>query len=204
MKNEDNIFKIFAQEKKIGHHVKIHGPLPKIIGASSTFEALCKSIVSQQLSITAADTIYKRYYSLIREEAIPERVLSHHPDDFRRIGMSYQKANYVQEVACFWSKNSHLETDLQNMSDEEIVKTLTQIKGVGEWTVHMLLIFHFHRPNVLPLGDLIVRKGIIYFYEIDPTLKNVLELCKEATQHWQPYASYGSRYMWALKDKIFL
>ncbi len=204
MNNEDNIFELFAQEKKIGHHVNIHGPLPKIIGAASTFEALCKSIVSQQLSITAADTIYKRYYALIMEEAMPERVLSYHPDDFRAIGLSYQKANYVQEVARFWNKNSHLETDLQNMGDEEIVNTLTQIKGVGEWTVHMLLIFHFQRPNVLPLGDLIVRKGIIYFYEIDPTSKNILELCKEATQHWHPYASYGSRYMWALKDKIIL
>jgi DNA-3-methyladenine glycosylase II len=204
MNNEDTIFELFAQEKRIGHHVHIHGPLPKIEGAPSTFEALCKSIVSQQLSITAADTIYKRYYALMMEEAMPERVLSYHPDDFRAIGLSYQKANYVQEVARFWNNNSHLENDLQNMGDEEIIKTLTQIKGVGEWTVHMLLIFHFQRPNVLPLGDLIVRKGIIYFYEIDPTSKNILELCKEATEHWQPFASYGSRYMWALKDKIIL
>jgi DNA-3-methyladenine glycosylase II len=204
MENKDRPFIILSQDKHIGENVKSYGPLPDLTKNTNTFAALCKSIVSQQLSVKAAETIYDRYVELVKEKENPKEILKIAPDEFRSVGLSNQKATYIMEVANFWNMHSNLESDLLAMEDTEVIKLLTQIKGVGEWTVHMLLIFHFHRENVLPLGDLIVRKGIIHFYQLNPESKFIYDECKEATQDWLPYASYGSRYMWAFKDKIIL
>ena len=99
-------------------------------------------------------------------------------------------------------ENPELNTGLSEMSDEELVKKLTSIKGVGEWTVQMLLIFVLDRHDVLPLDDLIVRKGIIFHYGLDETDKKVKSKCTEVAENWRPYRSFASRYMWASKDMI--
>lgn len=204
MENKNIPFSILIQDKYIGNYVNIHGPLPSLTKNTNTFAALCKSIISQQLSIVAAETIYNRYQKMVIDVENPKLILKFSSEEFRSIGLSFQKATYITEVAKFWILHPNLDTDLLSMEDIEIINLLTQIKGVGEWTVHMLLIFHFHRENILPLGDLIVKKGIIHFYQLNSQSKYIIEECKEATQGWLPYASYGSRYMWAFKDKIIL
>jgi DNA-3-methyladenine glycosylase II len=201
---KESIYQTFCNDYAIGEFVQSYGHLPELSPQGTVFEAMCKSIVSQQLSTFAAHTIYSRFSVMVSDTFNPESILRIKEEDLRDVGLSYQKINYIKNVCEFWMSNIGNEKKLFNYSDSEIIQKLIQIKGVGEWTVHMLLIFHFQRPNVLPLDDLIVRNGIIYFYKLDPGSKNIIDICKEVTQHWQPYASYGSRYMWAFKDKIKL
>lgn len=200
--NKESILDFFSKDFAIGRFVESYGYLPDLSPTGSTFQALCKSIVSQQLSTGAAATIYSRFSNLIGDTARPELILNTKPEDLRSVGLSNQKATYIKNVCDFWLDKGINDQSLIDYNDHELTDMLTKIKGVGEWTVQMLLIFHFQRPNVLPVGDLIVRNGIIHFYQLNPESKNVINECKEATQHWQPYASYGSRYMWAFKDQI--
>ena len=200
--NKESIHQVFCNDFAIGKFVQSFGHLPDLTPKGTIFEALCKSIVSQQLSTTAAATIYSRFSDMVMDTSNPENIINIEVEDLRAVGLSYQKTNYIKNVCDFWLSDIGDEQIFQEQSDTEIIQKLTKIKGVGEWTVHMLLIFHFQRPNILPLGDLIVRNGIVYFYNLDPASKNVLHECKEVTKHWQPYASYGSRYMWAFKDQI--
>ena len=196
------IFDFFRNDHVIGNLVENVGFLPELTPQGSAFEALCKSVVSQQLSLKAAATIYSRFREFTGNSIEPKIILETSTDELRTLGFSFQKASYLHNISRFWIEEIDDETLLHDLDDAQMVEFLTRIKGVGEWTVHMLLIFHFKRPNVLPLGDLIVKNGIIHFYKIDTGGKNILHECKKATEHWEPYASYGSRYLWALKNQI--
>ncbi|MFZ1790133.1 MAG: DNA-3-methyladenine glycosylase 2 family protein [Saprospiraceae bacterium] len=178
------------------------GELPLLNQDLNIHNALQKSIVSQQLSTKVADTIFQRYLVLNGGELIPEQVVNLDVADMRNVGLSFQKAGYLKNVSQFFIENPELNTGLSEMSDEELVKKLTSIKGVGEWTVQMLLIFVLNRHDVLPLDDLIVRKGIIFHYGLDETDKKVKSKCTEIAENWRPYRSFASRYMWASKDMI--
>ena len=151
MTNKDKAFDLLSQDKYIGKYIIDYGLLPDVTKMESTFVALCKSIVSQQLSTSAADTIYKRFKNSFIDYEDPQRLCKLDIEDLRSVGLSTQKSKYIMEVSRFWKQRDQLEEQLEQMEDEEIV---------SEWTVHMLLIFHFHRDNILPLGDLVVRKGI--------------------------------------------
>ncbi|HOY12553.1 MAG TPA: DNA-3-methyladenine glycosylase 2 family protein [Saprospiraceae bacterium] len=178
------------------------GELPSINQDLNIHNALQKSIVSQQLSTKVADTIFQRYLALNGGELIPEKVVTLEVNEMRSVGLSFQKAGYLKNVSQFFIENPELNTGLSEMSDEELVKKLTSIKGVGEWTVQMLLIFVLNRHDVLPLDDLIVRKGIIFHYGLDEADKKVKIKCTEIAENWRPYRSFASRYMWASKDMI--
>lgn len=180
------------------------GELPVIAPRSnSIYQGLTKSIVSQQLSTKAAATIYQRLLDALgSDEIVGEKLLAMSNEDIRSIGLSMQKATYIKEVAHYFSRNEGIEQRLWDMPDEEIIKELTSIKGVGVWTVQMLLIFVMDRQDVLPLGDLIVRKGIVQLYNLEADHKHVLQHCEEATMDWKPYRTWGSRYMWAAKDML--
>lgn len=191
-----------AKDKVLATLIEKYGELPPLSLADSMYQSLTKSIVSQQLSTTAAATIYKRFEQRLDGDVSPANVLSVEDTELRALGFSGQKARYVKEVANYWTTNPRIEQDIWHMKDDDIVKSLTSIKGVGEWTVQMILIFGLDRPDVLPLGDLIVRKGIIHHYGLDETDKKVLDRCKDAVALWRPYASYGSRYMWLSKDMM--
>ena len=114
------------------------------------FQSLFRSIVFQQLSGKAAQTIYERLVKLIPEKSnlCPNEVLKLDKDDMRKAGLSFQKINYVRNLADYFENNSFKKKDVERMTDEEISKELTQIKGIGQWTVDMFLMFTLNRADI--------------------------------------------------------
>ena len=136
-------------------------------GPIKVFDDLIRSIVSQQLSTNAAATIYSRFINSIDDKySVSDQILNKSTDELRSYGLSYQKASYIQNVATHFEQNRLHDTDWHAWSDEDIIQELTKIKGVGRWTVEMILMFSLFREDVLPLDDLIIRNNMISLYDI--------------------------------------
>ncbi len=171
-------------------------PLPN---RGNVYEALIRSIVGQQLSVKAAATIYGRFLDLFENELHPPNaVLKKEHEDLRGCGFSNQKAKYVKNVAQYFLDNPAV--DYKSLSNEEIIEKLTTIKGVGKWTVEMILMFALHREDVFPIGDLGVRNGMIELYDVKTEGKELMADLTKIADNWKPYRSFGSRYMWLWKD----
>lgn len=169
--------------------------------SKSVYEDLISSIVSQQLSLAAAKTIFTRFENSLDMTLTPtERVLAKSVEDLRALGFSNQKAGYVRNVAEFFQENNLHNSSWDHLSDEAIIDLLTQIKGVGKWTVEMILMFSLKREDVLPLDDLIIRNHMITLYGVDTVNKKQLftELTSIA-EAWRPYRTFACKYLWAGK-----
>ncbi|KAL6752326.1 DNA glycosylase [Haematococcus lacustris] len=168
----------------------------------SPFSALVKSVVYQQLHGKAAATIHARLLDLCGVAAeqelsalTPGLVLAQSTADLRRCGLSERKAAYVLGLAHAFGPGRQLSDEgVRGMDDLQLLQALTALKGVGPWTVHMVSIFNLGRPDVLPVGDLAVRKGMQLLYQLpDPVTAADMERVAEA---WRPYRSLGAYYMW--------
>ncbi|MBK8347385.1 MAG: DNA-3-methyladenine glycosylase 2 family protein [Saprospiraceae bacterium] len=170
----------------------------------AVFDDLIRSIVSQQLSTTAAATIYKRFLNAFeKNENISAQILNKTLDELRSLGLSYQKAGYIQNVVRHFDEYRLYETDWNKWSDEDIIHELTKIKGVGKWTVEMILMFSLYREDVLPLDDLIIRNHMISLYDVRSEKKQLISDLTEIAEKWRPYRTYACRYLWAAKDTQF-
>lgn len=160
------------------------------------FDALLRSIIYQQLSGKAAAAIHSRVRALFLGQNIkPEQVLAMDDQRLRNAGMSRAKVVAANDLALKTIEGSIPSAPrLREMSDADIVARLTQVRGIGEWTVHMFLMFQLGRPDVLPTKDLGVRKGFMLTYGLDalPTERELAIYC----ERWKPYRSVGSWYMW--------
>jgi DNA-3-methyladenine glycosylase II len=171
------------------------------INSKGVYLDLLGSIISQQLSTKVANIIAKRFVSLFpEEEPHPFLLLEKDIATLRSAGLSMQKAAYLQNVAAFFQQDNLLEKDWSGMDNDEIIRYLTQIKGVGKWTVEMILIFSLSRPDVLPLDDLGIRQAIANLYGITEMGKPMLHRMTEIAAAWQPYRSYACLYLWRYKD----
>ncbi|MTB53590.1 DNA-3-methyladenine glycosylase [Lewinella sp. W8] len=163
---------------------------------------LQRSIAYQQLSGKAAGTIFGRFLQLFPDEyPHPEQLLAMDDDLVRSAGMSRSKTAYVKNVAQYWIDHRLLNVNWDDYADEQILDMLTSIKGVGQWTVEMVLMFILKRPDLLPLDDLIVKRNIIKLFDVDAERLRGKKLNAEllrVTEPWRPYRSYASRVMWAL------
>jgi DNA-3-methyladenine glycosylase II len=171
-------------------------PLPSSKSEDLYFKLL-SAIVSQQLSTKAAATIFKRFTELFPESyPHPEFVLATPDEHLRGAGLSYQKIGYVRNVASF-SANGNLEhATIDAMEDEALILHLTQIKGVGRWTVEMLLMFALERPDILPVDDLGIQNAMKRHYKIEETGKALKKLMQEIAEPWRPYRTIASKYLW--------
>jgi DNA-3-methyladenine glycosylase II len=170
----------------------------KMRQSDPTFEALARAIVYQQLNGKAAATIYGRLAAAASTPLTPDAILRLTHEELRAVGLSNQKARYVRDLA---ERTSRAEVDftaLQDMDDQEVIQVLTQVKGVGVWTVHMFLMFSLKRPNVLPTGDLGIRNAIKKAYRMrkTPTPADIEKRAKP----WHPYCSVASWYLWRSLD----
>lgn len=175
---------------------------PKISSFSGDLYAdLCSSIVSQQISTKVAKVIYSRFLDLYDGiPPTPEQLLETNFDDLRSAGLSKQKSAYMNNIAAFWVRQKLHNQDWNKFSDQEIINLLTQIKGVGEWTVQMILMFSLERPDVLPVGDLVIQKSMIKYYGIEAEKKKDLYLKMHNTAElWIPYRTIACRYLWRAK-----
>ena len=167
------------------------------------FQSLFRSIVFQQLSGEAAQTIYKRLVKLIPETSnlCPNEVLKIEKNDMSKAGLSSQKINYVRNLADYFENNSFQKKDVERMTDEEISKELTKIKGIGQWTVDMFLMFTLNRADILPYKDLGIQKGIMKILNMkNLPSKKEMENC---SRKWRPYRTIACWYLWRMADDKF-
>jgi DNA-3-methyladenine glycosylase II len=164
--------------------------------------SLVSSIVGQQLSVTVARVINKRFLELYDgKEPNADQILETPHEDLRKIGLSNNKTNYIKNVARFFKDNHITSGKLAKMSDDEIIDHLTQIKGVGKWTVEMILIFTLGREDVFALDDLGIQKGMIKLHRWKEMDKKTLRAkMKKVSEKWSPYRSYACLHLWRLLD----
>ena len=158
------------------------------------FESLCRSIIGQQLSVKAAETIWKRFHELFTERPItPQLVLEAEEATFRGVGLSGSKSQYVKNIATAFEKKQITTELLATADDETVIEHLVQIKGIGRWTAEMFLMFTLARPNIFSMGDLGLKKGFALVYEIEnPTPEHI----QQVISRWEPYRTYGSIALW--------
>ncbi len=163
---------------------------------------LIASIMSQQLNTKVAQIIYDRFLALYKgKEPTPKQVLGTSYEDLRSIGLSHAKATYVHAVAQFCVEHKVTDTKLLAMPNDEIISWLTQIKGVGTWTVEMLLMFTLGREDIFPMDDLGIQNAMIKLYKIEAGNKKQLkEKLFGIAGKWSPYRTYACLHLWAWKD----
>ncbi|MEO6812347.1 MAG: DNA-3-methyladenine glycosylase 2 family protein [Ginsengibacter sp.] len=163
---------------------------------------LCSSILSQQLSTHVARVLYNRFLVLYNgKEPSAKQILETPVEVFRSIGFSNAKAGYVHNVCRFFIKNKITDSRLHSMTNEEVIDLLTQIKGVGRWTVEMILMFTLGREDVFAFDDLGLKQSLIKLYNLKETDNKLLKKKIETiTLKWSPYRTYACRYLWNWKD----
>jgi DNA-3-methyladenine glycosylase II len=167
------------------------------------YASLLSTILFQQLAGAAAAAIQKRFFSLYGDRPPTPQQLIETPDDrLRAAGLSRQKAGYMRDLAAHVADGSLDFDALPSLSDAEVIARITAVKGLGEWSAHMFLMFHLGRPDVMPAGDLGVRKGMRVAYGLPeaPTPARA----REIGAPWAPYRSVGSWYMWRVVETVTL
>ncbi len=165
------------------------------------FEALVESIVSQQLSVKASDTIYRRVLALGEGKLLPPSELANVPEEtLRKVGLSGQKVKYVHDLCAKVSDGRVVLTDLEHLGDEDVIERLRQVKGIGRWTAEMFLMFRLGRPDVLPLQDLGIQQGMKKLYNMRevPTADKMIKVAKK----WRPYRSIACWYLWRVHERV--
>ena len=158
--------------------------------------------MSQQLSTKVAEVIYKRFLSVYGNK-IPSltEILATDKEVLRGIGLSYSKAQYIFNVCSFFTENKLTDKKLMAMDDESLVELLTQIKGIGRWTVEMILMFSLGREDVFAPDDLGIQQGMTKLYGLDTSIKKQLQQqMMDTAEAWRPYRTYACRYIWKWKD----
>ena len=164
---------------------------------ANVYDALISSIIGQQLSVKAASTIKGRFLDLFDGNfPLPQELMPTEDEWLRKVGLSRNKASYVKNVAQFFDENDLLEKDWSNDTDEDIINLLTQIKGVGRWTVEMILMFALQRPDVFPLLDLGIQNGIKKLYDVTAEKKELYKAMEEISQPWKPHRTLACLYLW--------
>ncbi len=162
------------------------------------FRSLVKSIVHQQLSMTAAGTILRRFLALYPDQPFPEPadLLATSDESLRQVGLSGQKTRYLKDLAQRFLDGTVDPSHFSTMSDEEIIHDLVKVKGIGRWTAEMFLIFCLGRPDVLPVDDLGLQKAVRLHYGADDP-RNALPSLSEK---WHPYCTLATWYLWRSLD----
>lgn len=168
----------------------------RLIPAPDPFMALVEAIVSQQLSVKAADTIFKRLLALYHpnKKIIPRELLATNTLALSRAGLSRQKIDYMRDLAGRWISGEIAPRRFRSLSDEEVIAQLIRIKGVGRWTAEMFLIFALNRPDVLPVDDLGLKKAIQRAYRLRKLPSP--ERIRLIAEPWRPYRSIATWYLW--------
>lgn len=163
---------------------------------------LIGSIMSQQLSVKVAAVIYKRFLQLYGgKEPKPQQILDTPPETLRAIGLSNAKVSYVHNVARFVIAEKITDAKLHKLGNDEVIAYLTQIKGVGRWTVEMLLMFYLGREDVFACDDLGLQQAMNKLYKLDTADKKAYRAkLMKLSEKWAPYRTHACRYLWAWKD----
>jgi DNA-3-methyladenine glycosylase II len=171
--------------------------------SKNIYHSLLRSVAHQQLSTKAANTIFNRFLDLFPDrDPAPERVSAMPIEDLRSAGLSRQKASYLIHIAEFWMVPENKNTDWHALDDEEIVRRLTRIKGVGIWTAHMILMSSLRRPDVFPHLDQGLLQAIKICYGLGVEGKMLRQASIEIAENWRPYRSHACIVLWQWYDAM--
>ncbi|MDE2253234.1 MAG: DNA-3-methyladenine glycosylase 2 family protein [Betaproteobacteria bacterium] len=163
------------------------------------FQTLARSVVGQQISVKAAQSVWDRLLALVGQ-ATPERLLQHEPQALRQAGLSQRKCEYLQDLAAKFEAGLVHPRQWDSMPDEAIIAELVAIRGIGRWTAEMFLIFYLMRPDVLPLDDLGLQRGIsLRYFSGEAVSRSDL---REVAAAWAPWRSVGTWYIWRSLDPV--
>jgi DNA-3-methyladenine glycosylase II len=174
-------------------------PEADFVSRGDAFQALARSIVGQQISVKAAQSIWARF-AACAGKMTPATVRSLAPESLRACGFSGQKVAYVQDLAMRFDEGLVKPRRWARMEDEAIIEELVQVKGIGRWTVEMFLIFHMKRPDVLPIDDLGLRRAMERHYNDGDALTR--DEMRAIGKPWSPFSSVATRYLWRSLDPV--
>ena len=167
------------------------------------FTTLVRSIIGQQISVKAAQTVWDRFMLLMPEGSkplSPDRLMRLSTSDMRSAGLSVRKVEYLQELARHFAAGSVREADWSVLDDESVIRQLVEIRGIGRWTAEMFLIFHLMRPDVLPLDDVGLIKGIsVNYFSGEPVSRAE---AREVADAWSPYRTVATWFIWRSLDPV--
>lgn len=193
--SKDDKLKPLTETVELDYHWK-----PEVQGA--VYPYLLRSIVGQQVSIQAAAAIHKRFLGLFADQTpVATELLALEVEQLRAVGLSRQKVNYVRNVSEFFLAHQLIGTDWKVKSDEAIVQELTQIKGVGQWTVEVMLMFCLNRGDVFPVGDLGIQRTMERLYNLTSSGKTLRTEMTTIAEAWKPYRTLACYYLWSWKHR---
>ena len=198
----DAIFtKLIKKDPKLKQILDSKLELPLGNATGDIYFDLMRTIAYQQLHGAAASKIFGRFIELF-EDAYPrpQVVAEMEIAELRAVGYSNQKSNYLKNIAAFALESDFEHRDWDSMDNKEIIDFLTQIKGVGVWTVQMILLFSLKRPDVFPTGDFGVQTSMIKLYKIKEEKKALIKKMERIAEKWRPHRSIVSRYLWLWGD----
>lgn len=191
-----------SKDKKLKKLIERQAPVI-LEKRNKVYLRLCSSILSQQLNTTVAKILYERFLRLYGKEPTIKKILATPPEVFRSIGFSNAKAAYVHNVCRFFIQHKITDAQLHKMDNDEIIELLTQIKGVGKWTVEMILMFTLGREDVFAMDDLGLKQMVVKLYHLKETDKKLLRKKIEfISLKWRPYRTYACMYLWNWKDDV--
>ncbi|MFN0200132.1 MAG: DNA-3-methyladenine glycosylase family protein [Bacteroidia bacterium] len=181
--------------------------IQQVIAATPTFKqttwgedvylALCDCIISQQISVKAATSIFNRFSALFSDNyPHANELVQKTEEELRSAGLSFQKIGYLRNLATFQLEHQLTHEALDKLSDEEIITLISQVKGIGRWTVQMILMFSLNRPDVFPIDDLVIKQKIVKAYQLTEEGKALRLKMNEIAQNWVPYRSHVCFYLW--------
>ena len=189
---------LISKDKKLGAIIKSY-PRDFLFSKSDPYYTLARSIVGQQISVKAAQAVWNRYEKKIKK-VTPRNTLKMHFMSLKACGLSRQKISYLKSLSQGFINKEINPKNWKNYSDEEIISELIKIKGIGRWTAEMFLIFNLCRPDIFPVDDLGLIKGICNCYDIKYpiTKENAIKMSNK----WKPYRSVATWYFWRSLDPI--
>jgi DNA-3-methyladenine glycosylase II len=174
-------------------HPRVH-----LVPRGAPFHTLARAIVGQQISVAAAQSVWNKFLG-IALEIVPEKILQLKPTQLRACGLSGRKCEYISDLAQRFADGHVHVHRWPEMSDDEVVEDLVQVRGIGRWTAEMFLMFNLLRPDVFPLDDLGLRKGIeLAYFKRKPALRSMRRL----GESWRPYRSVATWYLWRSLDPV--
>src|SRR6478672_854932 len=191
-----------SKDKKLKKVIEQQEPL-ELRSRKNICLRLCASIMSQQLSTKVAEVIFKRFLQLYEgKEPTPQQIAATPLETLRSIGLSNAKAAYVLNVAQFVMEHKLNDAVLKKLPNEEVIALLTQIKGIGRWTVEMLLMFTLGREDVFAPDDYGIQMAMKKLYNLDDSNKKEFrEQMLKRSEKWKPYRTYACMHLWRWKDK---
>ena len=199
MNSKEATHHLLKVDPRFNDLIKIYGP-PKLQRTRNSFKSLVQNIINQQLSGKAAASIYKRFLKLFPTSRFPtpNKVRQLSISQIQTAGVSLQKATTIHELSDQYIQGQIRPHRFRHMSPDEITHILTKVKGIGDWTASMFLMFSLNHPDILPIGDLGIRKGIQKLCGLEnlPDSKTMLQIAEP----WRPFRTAASWYLWRLLE----